>query len=176
MVPQILNFGQGGLYTELPEPDISSVDFATSELTVTYQLTEQSTDGNGELSFTTADVIGANAGISSVFFETFDAERYAVVYNSGSPAPLDLGQVTLDENAGKVTITNLVASQNQNVTVLATMKKRNVTHKSKDYIRSTITNVTRTLDGSRFSCSKTGLILSTISKSEISPRVSLIES
>ena len=30
------------------------------------------------------------------------------------------------------------------------MKKRNVTHKSKDYIRSTITNVTRTLDGSRF--------------------------
>ena len=111
MVPQILNFGQGGLYTELPEPDISSVDFATSELTVTYQLTEQSTDGNGELSFTTADVIGANAGISSVFFETFDAERYAVVYNSGSPAPLDLGQVTLDENAGKVTITNLVASR-----------------------------------------------------------------
>ena len=151
MVPQILNFGQGGLYTELPEPDISSVDFATSELTVTYQLTEQSTDGNGELSFTTADVIGANAGISSVFFETFDAERYAVVYNSGSPAPLDLGQVTLDENAGKVTITNLVASQTSNVTVLATMKKRNVTHKSKDYIRSTITNVTRTLDGSRFS-------------------------
>ena len=64
MVPQILNFGQGGLYTELPEPDISSVDFATSELTVTYQLTEQSTDANGELSFTTADVIGANAGIS----------------------------------------------------------------------------------------------------------------
>ena len=69
MVPQILNFGQGGLYTELPEPDISSVDFATSELTVTYQLTEQSTDGNGELSFTTAEVIGAKAGISSVFFE-----------------------------------------------------------------------------------------------------------
>ena len=150
MVPRVLNAGKSGLYSILPESNISSVDFGTSELAVTYQLTEQSTDGNGTLEFTTADVIGANAGISSVFFETFDAERYTVVYNSGSPAPLDSGQVTLDENAGKVTITNLAASQTSNVTVLATMKKRNITHKSKDYIRSTQVNIDRSVDGSRF--------------------------
>jgi len=151
MVPRILNVGQNGLYSVLPEDKISSVDFANSELTITYQITKQSTNGNGTLEFTTADVIGANAGISSVFFETFDAERYSVVYNSGSPAPLDSGQVSLDENAGSVTITNLSANQNSNVTVLATMKKRGITHKSKDYIRSTQVNIDRTLDGSRFS-------------------------
>ena len=103
-------------------------------------------------------MIGANAGITSVFFETFDAERYSVVYgdgtagvgNNGTPAALDSGQVSLDENAGKVTITDLEASQTSNVTVLATMKKRNITHKSKDYIRSTTVRVERTLDGSRF--------------------------
>lgn len=151
MVPRILNVGQNGLYSILPEQNISSVDFASSELTVSYQITEQSTDANGSLEFTSADVIGANAGISSVFFETFDAERYSVVYNDGSPAPLDSGQVILDENAGKVTITNLEASQSSNVTVLATMKKRGITHKSKDYIRSTQVNVDRSFDGSRFS-------------------------
>ena len=158
MVPRILNAGENGLFSVLPESNVSSVDFGTSELAVTYQLTEQSTDANGTLEFTTADVIGANAGITSVFFETFDAERYSVVYgdgtagvgNNGTPAALDSGQVSLDENAGKVTIIDLEASQTSNVTVLATMKKRNITHKSKDYIRSTTVRVERTLDGSRF--------------------------
>ena len=44
MVPKVLKANKSGLYSILPESNISSVDFGNSELAVTYQLTEQSTD------------------------------------------------------------------------------------------------------------------------------------
>ena len=143
MVPKITGVEASGLYSELPESNIASVDLASSELTITKQITGRSTNGDGELTITTADALDATAGITSVFFEAFDAERYSVHYSDGTTENLTSDQFTLGESAGSISFTNLSASQS-NVTVIATLQKRSVTNKSKNFERSKQVSVTRT--------------------------------
>ena len=43
-----------------------------------------------------ADAIDTSAGITSVFYEAFDAERYSIHYSDGTIENLTSGMVTLE--------------------------------------------------------------------------------
>jgi len=143
MVPKILNLGSSGLFAELPEINIASVNLNDSELTITRQLTGQSTNAAGSLTIQASTAFDVNSGITSVFFEPFDAERYSIVYSNGSIEDLTSGQVTLSANSDEITFTNLTANQN-NVVVNLTLRKIGFSSKSKDFIRSEQVHITRT--------------------------------
>ena len=143
MVPKIHNTQASGLFVELPELDIASVDLANADLVITRQLTGESTNGSGEMTLTTADALDTSAGITSVFFETFDAERYSVHYSDGDTANLKSGNFTYGQNGNSITFTGLRTNQS-NVTVIATLKKEQVTAKTKEFTRSRQVAVTRT--------------------------------
>ena len=144
MEPKISNISAAGLYSKLPKIDISSVDLSSSELTIAKQITGRSTSAAGSLTLTTSDALDVSAGITSVFFEAFDAERYSVHYSDGTTDKLTSSKFTLGANGDSVTFTGLRASQSNNVTVNVTLKKRQVTNKSKDFIRSRQVSITRT--------------------------------
>jgi len=143
MEPKILNLASAGLYTNLPKQNIASVDLSQSNLTITKQITGKSTNAFGSLTITTSEALDASSGITSVFFETFDAERYSVHYDDGITEELTSGKFTLGSNGNSISFTGLRASKS-NVTVIVTLKKRNVTNKSKDFIRSEQVSITRT--------------------------------
>jgi hypothetical protein len=139
----------GGLYANLGSSDIASVSLADSNLIVTRQITGETTDGNGSMTIPISSV-----GITSAFFEAFDAERYSVIYSNGSIEDLTSDQFALTAGADSVTIRGLTASQS-NVVVNTTVKKNNIKNKKKEYTRSEKVNVTRTVSG--VSTSITGL-------------------
>jgi len=143
MEPKILNLDASGLYANLPKPNVASVDLSQSELTITKQITGRSTNGSGSLTITTSDALDSTSGITSVFFEAFDAERYSVHYSDGITDELNSGKFTLGANGNSITFTKLRINQS-NVTVIVTLKKRQVTNKSKDFIKSRQISVTRT--------------------------------
>ena len=146
-VAKIRGLGNSGLYSELPEFAIESVDVSNASMIVTRQITGQDVDANGNMTITTADsgVLGAGVGISSVFFTSFDAERYSIHYANGTTETLTEDQFTLASGGGSIDFTGL-SQQNQsgNVTVIATLKKGAVTTKSKDFIKGQTLSITRT--------------------------------
>ena len=98
MVPKIKISLNSGLYADLPRANIASVDLASSNLTISKQITGQSTDAVGTLTITSTDALDTSAGITSAFFETFDAERYGVfdaclLYTSPSPRDATLSRM-----------------------------------------------------------------------------------
>ena len=141
MCPKIFNFGSNGLYTPMPVAKIASVDLANSELTITKQITGKSVSSN-ELTITVADAVDTSAGITSVFFEAFDAERYTITENSGVPVALNSGMFTLGPNGNSVTFTGL--PNNNPVTVSVTLKKQGVTNKTKNLVKSSQISIVRT--------------------------------
>ena len=161
MEPKIINLSSSGLYANLPRIDIASVDLSQSELTITKQITGKSTNASGSLTITTSDALDSAAGITSVFFETFDAERYSVYYSDGTIDKLTSGKFTLGANGNSIAFTGLRASQS-NVTIIVTLKKRQVSNKSKDFIRSSQVSITRTSGIS----TQTGLVASGLSTSK----------
>ena len=153
MVPIVRN--NGGLYAKLDESAVSSVDFSSSSLAIETQINDLTTDGDGALTFGVGNVTTANAGITTSFFETFDAERYSIHYSTGTIDPLTSDKFTLTNNGKTVNFTGLTASQSNNVTVNATVLKQGITSKQKDYLRSEKRNVT--LTKSAASTATTGL-------------------
>ena len=141
MVPRIRQYGFNGLYSPLPVENIASVDLANSDLTITKQITGKSVTGNS-LTLTVADAVDINAGISSVFFEAFDAERYTITEDDGTPVELKSGMFSLGANGNSVTFTGL--PNNGAVTVQATLKKKGVTNKTKDFTKSNKVSIVRT--------------------------------
>ena len=131
----------GGLYAKIGSSDIASVSLADSNLIVTKQITGESTDSSGSMTIPISSV-----GITSAFFESFDAERYSITYSDGSIEDLTSDQFTLASGGGSVTITGLTASQS-NVVVNTTVKKNNIKNKKKEYTRSEKVSVTRTVSG-----------------------------
>ena len=134
--PVIRNENSGFLYAQLPDPNVSSVNLSDSLLTISEQITGQSTNGSGVLTFNTSAV----TGISSIFFESFDEERYSVHYSNG-----ELGRITSDQfvlSGNTVTISGLFASQS-NVVVNTTLVKNGIQSKVKTYNKSKTLNVTR---------------------------------
>ncbi len=132
----------GGLYAKISSNNVASVDIADSTLLVNSQITEQTTDGSGSMTLN----VGAT-GISSAFFESFDAERYSVFYSDGSIENLTSDQFTLSSNGSQITLSGLTPSQSSNVTVNTTVRKNGVKEKQKDYTRSEKLVINKTISG-----------------------------
>ena len=130
-----------GLYAPLGANNISDVNLSNSTLVVSKNITGETTDGSGELTFNVAA-----SGITSAFYENFDAERYTVTYANGSIEGLTSDQFTLGADGQTVTIKGLPTNES-NVVVSSTLKKKSIKSKQKDYIRSTRLNVTKTAVG-----------------------------
>ena len=127
--PVIRNEGAGYLYAQLPDSNISSVNLSDSLLTVSEQISGESTNGSGVLTFD----LSAITGITSAFFATFDQERYSVHYSGGG-----IGTITSDQfslNGNTVTISGLTAGQS-NIVVNTTLIKNGIQSKIKEYNRS----------------------------------------
>ena len=124
----IRNEGSGYLYANLPDSNISSVNLSDSLLTVTKQITGQSTVGN-VLTFDSSAI----TGITSAFFAPFDEERYSVHYSGGGIGTVTSDQFSLSGNT--VTISGLTAGQT-NITVNTTLIKNGIQSKIKEYNRS----------------------------------------
>ena len=129
--PVIRNQSAGYLYSKLPDSNISSVNLSNSLLTVSEQLSTQSTDPNGILTFNLSAVVG----ITSAFFATFDEERYSVHYSDGSIAKITSDQFTLNPSTNTVNISGLVPNQN-NIVVNTTLLKNGIRSKKKGFSRS----------------------------------------
>ena len=140
----------GGLYAKIDSNDVASVSLSDSNLIVTKQVVEESTDSDGRMNIPISSI-----GITSAFFETFDAERYSVFYSDGSVEDLSSDQFTLNSGGTSVTIKGLTVSQSNNVTVNTTVKKNNIRNKKKEYTRSSKVTVDKTVTG--VSTSVTGL-------------------
>ena len=153
MTPIVRN--NGGLYAKLDERAVSSVDFSSSSLAIEAQINDLSVDNNGALTFGVGNITTANAGITTSFFETFDAERYSLHYTDGTLDQLRSDKFSLTNNGKTVNFTGLSANQTTNVTVNTTVLKQGITSKQKDYLRSEKRNVT--LSKSAASTATTGL-------------------
>jgi hypothetical protein len=134
--PVIRNENSGFLYAQLPDPNISSVNLSDSLLTISEQITGESTDSSGVLQFNTSAI----SGISSVFFESFDEERYSVHYSNGEIGRITSDQFTLSGNT--VTISGLSASETD-IVVNTTLVKNGIQSKVKTYNKSQTLNVAR---------------------------------
>ena len=88
--------------------------------------------------------LNINAGITSAFFEPFDAEKYSITYQDGSIEPLTSDQVSITNGGDTISFSGLKETTASSVTVGVTLKKLGITSKTKDYIRSQTLEVTKT--------------------------------
>ena len=132
----------GGLYAPISSNDVSSVNLSNSNLIVSRQVREESTDSVGTMTIPISSV-----GITSAFFEAFDSERYSVHYSSGQVEDLTSDQFSLSGDGTTVTIRGLTANQSSNVTVNTTVKKNGIRNKKKEFIRSSKLTVNNTVSG-----------------------------
>ena len=119
-----------GLYAPLDRSDISDVSLTNSNLIVGSQITGETTNGSGVLS-----VNISATGISSAFFESYDAERYSVTYSNGTQGIINSSKFILGADGQSFTINDLLANQS-NVVVNTTVKKQGIKSKKKDFVRS----------------------------------------
>ena len=145
-VPRITNLGDTGLFTQLPKKNISIIDTSDSNLIISRQLTNQSiaNDGNnlGSITLTSQVGLAATTGITSAFFEPFDAEKYSIHYTDGTTEPLTSDQVTLSNGNNDIVFSGL-SKNSGNATVNVTLKKIGITSKPKFFKRSQQLEVTR---------------------------------
>jgi len=133
--PEVLNYDKRALYSPLAKRDVASIDLSKASLTITRQSLGNTTNSNGELSITISDVLDSSSGLVSAFFEPYDAELYSVTYSNGTIEDLTSDQVTFTSDYKTVNISGLTASQT-NVNVTVTLRKTDITSKSKIYSRS----------------------------------------
>ncbi len=145
-VPRITNLGDTGLFTKLPKKNISIVNTSNSNLTISRQLTNKAItdDGNGlgSITLTSQAGIAATTGITSAFFEPFDAEKYSIHYTDGTTEPLTSDQVTITNSGNDIVFSGL-SKTSGNATVNVTLKKIGITSKPKIFNRSQQLEVTR---------------------------------
>jgi len=148
--PKILKFNNSGLYAKLPKRNVSAVDLSNSTLSISRQITGKATSASGSITLTTQDALDGSSdngaiGITSAFFETFDQERYSVVYDiDGVPEKLSSDKVTITNDGNDLVFIGL-SRNSANVTINTTLKKIGLKSKSKDYIRSNKVEITRTV-------------------------------
>jgi hypothetical protein len=134
--PIVRNEKSGFLYAKLPDSNISSLNLSDSLLSISHQITGQSTGSNGVLTLTPASIIG----ISSAFFAAFDEERYSVHYIDGTTSKITSDQFNL--NSGTVTISGLTPSESS-IVVNTTLIKNGIQSKIKNYNRSNTITVSK---------------------------------
>ena len=137
-VPELRNNENASLFASLPDSNVASVNLSNSQLSITRQLTGQTTDGNGILTFNLASV-----GLSSASYQAFDQERYSVHYNGGGIGTITSDTFTLSGNV--VTIEGLTPSQSSNVVVNATLIKNGIQSKIKQHTRSALDTVEKSI-------------------------------
>jgi len=142
VVPSVKNPGTGAMYAPLTYQNVSDVQLSQANLIITTQVKEQSTNGLGEMT-----IIAANTGISSAFFEPYDAEKYSIHYGNGTIEDLTGDQVTITNNGSTLNFTGLLTNQSNNVTVNVTMRKNNILNKAKIYTRSEKLTVNKSNSG-----------------------------
>jgi len=125
---QLSNADNAGLYLPLPAKHIADIDFTGSQLTLSEQITGESTDANGVLVVNSSSV-----GIDDVNFVSFDQERYQVQYSNGTIASIQQDQVVVTDDV--LTINSLAFSES-NIKVNVTVAKSNIKNKTKEYKRS----------------------------------------
>ena len=142
-VPKIQNVRNTGLFSRLPKKNISIIDTSNSNLIISRQLLNQTISSS---SITVSSQVGlaATVGITSAFFEPFDAEKYSIHYSDGTTEPLTSGQVTITNNGNDIVFSGL-SKASGNATVNVTLKKVGITSKSKIFVRSQQLEVTRTV-------------------------------
>lgn len=129
-VSQIRNQEQGSLYTPLNNINIASVNLSNSNLAIADQITGQTTNASGVMTFSLANI---SAGITSSFFQAFDEERYSIHYSDGSIDRLSQDKFSINGNT--VTISGLLPNQT-NVVVNVSLLKNGIRSKVKNYNRS----------------------------------------
>jgi len=132
-IPELKNNENAFLYAKLLEDDISSVNLSSSELTISQQITGESIDVSGTLTFNLSSI----SGIDNASFEVFDQERYSVHYADGGIGTITSDRFSVDFNTDTVTIIGLSTSQS-NVVVNTTLKKNNIQSKIKEYQKSAV--------------------------------------
>ena len=133
-IPALRNQEKGYLYAELPDSNIESVNLSGSTLKISEQITGETTDSSGVLTFDLSSI----SGITSAFFDPFDEERYSVHYTGGG-----IGTVTSDAfsiSGNVVTINGLTASESS-IVVNSSLTKNGIQSKIKDYTRSATLDV-----------------------------------
>ena len=145
VAPIVQNLDGSGIFATLPKQNISNVNLAESNLIITKQITGGPANINtNTITFSSSVGLQTSAGITSVFFEPFDAERYSITYPDGSTEPLTDDQVEITNNGNVITFSGLKESSGSAV-VSATLKKLGLTSKTKDFVRSQKVEVTRTV-------------------------------
>ena len=140
-VPKISASDNRGLFAKLDNDNISDINLSSSTLLVGKNITGESTDGSGVLTFDLSA-----SGISSAFYESFDEERYSIHYSDGAIESLTSDQFVLSTDGQSVTINGLRTSQTL-VVVSTTLKKESLKSKQKEYIRSEKKTVENTAVG-----------------------------
>ena len=143
-VPRVLNLEKSGIFGELPKPNISNVNLADSNLIISRQITGGAANiTNNTISFNSSVGLTTSVGITSVFFEPFDAERYSIHYPDGTTETLTDDQFSTINGGETVTFSGLSKASGAAV-VNVTLKKLGTTSKTKDFVRSQTLEVTRT--------------------------------
>ncbi len=132
----IRNPSAGYLYSDIPHKNISSVNLSDSSLKISVQLANQSITNN-QITLD-ASTIASSIGIVTAYFDSFDQERYSVVYNNGTIATLSSDSVEVSNTS--LVIRNLT---NTNATINVTLVKTGVKNKIKNYVRSEKLEITR---------------------------------
>ena len=136
---------EGELFERLSNPNVASIDFSSSVLPVSAQITAQGVSGAGLLDISINDVNGGdNVAISTAFFDAYNTQRYSVHYGNQT-AGNSIGTVTSDnfdlqEGGAEVKIHGLTASDT-NAVVSITARKQGIRSKIKNYVKSQFVNV-----------------------------------
>ena len=151
VTPIVQNLDGSGIFATLPKQNISNVNLADSNLIINKQITGGPANiSSNSIQFSSSVGLTTSVGITSVFFEPFDAERYSIHYSDGSTEPLTDDQVEITNNGNLITFSGLKESSGSAV-VNVTLKKLGLTSKTKDFVRSQKVEVTRTVGVSTLS-------------------------
>ena len=151
VTPIVQNLDGSGIFATLPKQNISNVNLADSNLIINKQITGGPANiSSNSIQFSSSVGLTTSVGITSVFFEPFDAERYSIHYSDGSTEPLTDDQVEITNNGNLITFNGLKESSGSAV-VNVTLKKLGLTSKTKDFVRSQKVEVTRTVGVSTLS-------------------------
>merc|ERR1712093_361843 len=146
MSPRLINLNRSGLYSKLAKKNIASADFSNSNLTITRQLRNRTVSATGitinaSEAFENSGEDGA-LGITTAFFEPFDAEKYSIHYSDGTIEKLTSDQVVIT-TGGSVINFKALAKTSGSADVNVTLKKLGIASRTKNYIRSEKLEVTK---------------------------------
>ena len=150
MSPRVINFNRSGLYSKLPKKNISTLDLADSTLTIGRQVKGVTVNAANAIVISAQTALessgeGGGLGITTAFFEPFDAERYSIHYDDGSVETLNSDQVSITNGGANIAFTALSKTQNTKADVNVTLKKLGLASKTKNYIRSNQVEVSNTI-------------------------------